>query len=166
MTEIASPVPFLIFHTVRQQIGMLIGFAGCGYALWRGGRPERIIGAAVLFGWTVCPFLINTNDWFDPQWAVAAVDVSLLALMLWVAFTSDRYWPMWAAAFHGLGVLMHATMLLDRRVPPWSYRTAEAVWSMLVLLALVAGTALEARRGMRPGPGVAARWRIGRLGRS
>lgn len=166
MTEIASPIPILIFTSIRQQIGMLIGFAGCGYAIWKGGRPERIFGWALLFGWTVSPFLINTRDWLDPQWAVAVVDISLLGLLLWFAFTSDRWWPMLAAAFHGLGVMMHLTMLIDPRVPPWSYRTAAAIWSYLLLAALVIGTAVEARQTPRLDDPERRRWRIWRPGRS
>lgn len=145
MPDVESPIPVLVFHSVRQQVALLICWAGCGYAIWRGGRPERIVGWTVLLVWTFSPFLINTRDWVDPQWADAALDLVVLAILLWLALTSNRYWPMWAAAFHGIGVLMHATMLIDRRVPPWSYRTAAAIWSYVLLLTLVAGTAIEAR---------------------
>jgi hypothetical protein len=164
--ELRSPVPFLVFVTVRQQVAMLIAIAGCGYAIWRGGRPERIAGAALLAGWIVSPFLINNRDWFDPQWAEAILDTALLGLLLWIAFTSDRWWPMFAAAFHGLGVLMHVTMLIDPRVPPWSYRTAAAVWSYGWLLAMVVGTAVEVRRPPRPHDPDRPKWRIWRFGRS
>jgi hypothetical protein len=139
----------LIFHTLQQQVGMLMGFAGCGYALWRGGRPERIFGLVLLIAWTVSPFTINTNNWLDPQWAEAMIDLVVLAALLWLAFTSDRYWPMWCAAFHAVGVLMHVTMLVDRRVPPWSYRTASAIWSYVVLFTLVIGTMVEVHRPFR-----------------
>lgn len=163
MTEAQSPVPILIFHSIRQQIGMLIGFAGCGFALWRGGRPERIFGLVLVIAWTVSPFLLNTDDWIDPQWAEAVVDLIVLGVLFWLALTSDRYWPMWATAFHGVGVLMHLTMLVDPRVPPWAYRTASAIWSYAVLFALVIGTALEVRKGKEPAP---RKWRIRGLGRS
>ena len=149
MAEIQSPFPFFVYTTVRQQVALLICVLGCGYATWRGGRPERIFGWVLLVGWTFSPFLINTRDWLNPQWAEAAVDLIVLAVLLWLAFTSDRYWPMWGAAFWGLGVLMHVTMLIDRRVPPWSYRTAAAIWSWVVLFTLVIGTMVEARRPFR-----------------
>jgi hypothetical protein len=153
MAETSSPFPFLDFTTVRQQVSLLLCFLGCGYAIWRGGRPERIFGWVLLAGWAFSPFLMNTRDWFSPQWAEAVVDLTVLAVLLWLAFTSDRYWPMWCAAFHAVGVLMHVTMLVDRRVPPWSYRTASAIWSYVVLFTLVIGTMVEVHRPFRrPGP--------------
>lgn len=139
----------LILHTLRQQLGLIFVLLAVGYALWRGGRPERVCAVAMLAAWLASPYVVARNDWVDPQWALAAIDVSLFLVLLWHALRSDRYWPMWAAALLGLGVVMHVTMLVDPRIIPKAYLTANVIWSYLVVLALVAGTALEARR-LRP----------------
>jgi hypothetical protein len=136
----------LIIHTLRQQIGLIFVVLAAGYALWRGGRPERVCGAAMLAAWLASPYVVSRRDWVDPQWAVAAIDLSLFALLGWYALRSNRYWPMWAAALLGLGLVMHVTMLVDPRIVPRAYLTANVIWSYLVVLALVVGTALEAPR--------------------
>jgi hypothetical protein len=141
----------LIVETLRQQIGLIFVIGATGYALWRGGRPERVCGAAMLAAWLISPYVVARHDWVDPQWALAAIDFSLFALLFWYALRSDRYWPMWAAALLGLGVLMHITMVVDPRIIPKAYLTANVIWSYLVVLALVVGTAVEVRRPHRSG---------------
>lgn len=139
----------LLVHTLRQQIGLVFILLATGFVVWRGGRPERISAIAMLAAWLGCPYLVQTSDWFDPQWLLFAVDILLFGMLLWFALRTDRYWPMWAAAFQGLGVIMHVTMLADPRIVPRAYMSAAGMWSYLVVLAVVAGAALEIRK-IRP----------------
>lgn len=139
----------LVFNTLRQQIGVVFVVIATGFAFWRGGRPERVCAAALLAAWLISPFVVDTRDWVDPQWAELAIDLSLFGLLLWFALRADRYWPIWAAALTGLGVIVRISALVDPRIIPKAYMTAAGMWAYLVVIALVVGTWLEARR-IRP----------------
>ena len=139
----------LVFDTPRQWFALAFAVIACGYALWKGGKPERIGGAAMLLAWIVQPFAVDTNAWLNPQYAAFATDVPLLAVLVWLALRGDRWWPMWAVAFHFLGMVMAIIIVVDPRVRPLAYMTALGMWSYLTVIALVVGTWREARRRRR-----------------
>ena len=132
--------------TPRQWIALAFVVVACSYALWRGRRPERIGAVVFLLNWLIHPLMVNTSAWFSPQVAAFAVDVPMLAALIWLALRGDRWWPMWAAAFTFLGMLMTVIIAADPRVRPLAYMTAQVMWNYLAVVSLVAGTALEARR--------------------
>jgi hypothetical protein len=68
---------------------------------------------------------------------------------MWFALRSDRFWPIWAAALTGLGVIVRISTLVDPRIIPRAYMTAAGAWSYLVVIAVVVGTVLEVRRRTR-----------------
>ncbi len=136
----------LVFDTPRQWFALAFVVIACGFALWKGGKPERIGGAAMLLAWIIQPFTVDTKDWLDPQYAAFATDAPLLAVLVWLALRGDRWWPMWASAFQFLGMLMAVIIAVDPRVRPLAYMTALGLWSYLAVIALVVGTWREARR--------------------
>jgi hypothetical protein len=136
-----------VFDTPRQWFALAFAVVACGYALWKGGRPERIGAAGMFIAWVGHPFAVDTTDWFAPQFAAAAADAPLLALLLWLALSSDRWWPMWAVAFHFLAIVMSVIIAADPRVQPLAYMTAAVLWNYLTLVTVVVGAATEARRG-------------------
>ena len=84
--------------------------------------------------------------------SVFAVDSSVLAALLLIALTKDRFWPLWATAFQFLELLMHVAMLIDHHVSARAYFIATELTSYLILLALALGTFLEAPHAPRPSP--------------
>ncbi len=136
----------LVFDTPRQWFALAFVVIACGFALWKGGKPERIGGVAMLLAWIIQPFTVDTKDWLDPQYAAFATDAPLLAVLVWLALRGDRWWPMWASAFQFLGMLMAVIIAVDPRVRPLAYMTAVGLWSYLTVIALVVGTWREARR--------------------
>jgi hypothetical protein len=132
--------------TPRQWLALGFAFVACGYALWRGGRPERIGAAAFLVDWVFHPLTVNTQAWFGPQLAAFVLDLPLLGVLLWLALTGDRWWPLWAVAFQFLAMLMTVIIVADPRVQPLAYMTAAVLWSYLAVLTVAVGTAREVRR--------------------
>ncbi len=109
-----------------------------GFALWRGGRPERIIAIANLAAWILTPLTYRTNL-LDPQWGVFAVDLMFLAILVWFAVTTDRTWLLFAAAFQLLAVITHIAIAVDPGVRTLAYFRGLVIWSYLVLGALAVG---------------------------
>lgn len=119
----------------------------CGYALARGGVPERI-GVAILIAAILGSALVPAAS--EPrfrgfEWGVAAVDAAMLLALVALALRAQRYWPMWMAAVLVATVVTHLLML-SPRLMPWSYSVAIAAWSYPNPLLLAAGAWRHRRR--------------------
>ncbi|MEN3749149.1 hypothetical protein TPR58_18390 [Sphingomonas sp. HF-S3] len=104
---------------------------GCsGYALARGGAPERI-GVLILalaivashFAPAAGPVRFKTIEW-----GVMMVDLAMLSAVLVLAVRAQRFWPMWMAAILVNTIVTHLLMLSPNLIP-WSYSVAIAGWS-------------------------------------
>ncbi|MDB5492819.1 MAG: hypothetical protein JWP86_156 [Phenylobacterium sp.] len=120
-------------------VGIAIGWAVAGAALWKGGWSERLVAIGFLAAWLVTPVL-RRGGWEGPAWTGLAVDGLFLALLVFVALRTRRWWPLFATAFELLSVLSHIARLVDPGVRAWAYATADAIWTYFLLTALALGT--------------------------
>lgn len=116
----------------------------CGYALWVGRDNERWTAGALLASALASPML-QTSEFFQPESGILMIDVLLLVYLVWLALRSDRFWPLYAAAFQVVGTTIHLARFADPNVLHSAYAFAQIFWAYPVLLALAAGTWLEAR---------------------
>jgi hypothetical protein len=121
---------------------LVIWLGCCGYALWRGGPPERI-GASLFLVATLASAAVQSPEGarfitIDP--GVLTVDLALLASLLVLAFLADRFWPLWMSAMQAVAVLSHTAIALNPDVIPWGYWRAAALWSYPMLLLLAFAT--------------------------
>jgi len=136
----------------RIVIFYLLLLLASGYAMWRGGGPERIVGAAMLIAGVLtrasylAHYLPNADYFEVVHWGVLAIDLVLLGVLLAVALTADRFWTLWLVAFHALGTGGHLVRGLDHGIEPIAYAILLASWSYPMVLLLVIGTARHARR--------------------
>lgn len=111
-----------------------------GYAMRKGGAPERwmagLFMAATLS--TNLVALIQFSDYRTLDLTRLSVDVALLGGMMILMAKADRFWPIYATAFHLLAVLTHGVRAFDPIVlPPVYYRvTAWLAYPTLILLVL------------------------------
>jgi len=103
--------------------------------IWRGGPEERLAANSLLIGWLLTK-LVYRYQGGQTEWGILAVDVGLLAVLLWIALRSTRYWPMFAASFHLLAVVTHIAKTADPTVGGWAYITAAIIWSYLLAFAI------------------------------
>jgi hypothetical protein len=136
----------MIFHSLYQWLGVAMLILATVPALWRGGWPERTAAVAMIAAWFGSGLVQNGMQLWGVQIGVMLVDLALLGLLLVIALTSNRWWPMWASGFHGMGVLLHIAVLLDPKVWGRAYFIAGTVFSVLTLLALFVGAIRETRR--------------------
>ena len=124
-----------------------------GFAVLRGGAPERIVGISLLAAFAVSLALQQplAARFVAVEWGILAADLVLLAILVGVALFSDRFWPLWLAAFHALGTGAHMVRGLDHGIEPVAYAILLAAWSYPMILLLAIGTARHARR-KREGP--------------
>lgn len=110
------------------------------YALLKGGRAERL-GAAILVVGTVASLLAASGRFHSLEVGLVLVDVAVPAAFILLALRADRYWPIWASALAGLGLLAHlGRWSLGPGLEPRIYLISIAVWSYLILAAIAIGT--------------------------
>jgi hypothetical protein len=107
--------------------------------LWKGDAEERII-ASVLVIAAAGSSLTRDHNWLGVQWGLLATDLPVLAIMVWIALRTRRWWPLFAAAFEFLAILTHTASMIDRSLGNWAYVTAGVIWSYGMLLSVFVGT--------------------------
>jgi hypothetical protein len=143
-------------QTLDQCVSLAALLVCCGLALWRGGRPERIAGVAMILAWFATPLVQIASQTPGPQGGVFVVDVLLLLVLLALALACDRWWPMAATGFQGVVTLTHLAAALDTQIAPRAYYIAGSLLSYLTMGALFLG-ARNAARQAKPPPGSGGR---------
>lgn len=134
------------FHALYQWASLAALVVSCGVAAWRGGGPERWAAAAMALAWLGSAFAQRSLQLWGPQTGVMIIDGLLLAALVAIALRSDRWWPMWASGFHGLGVLLHLAVIIDADIWGRAYYVAGAIFSYLTMLALLLGSLFRLKR--------------------
>jgi hypothetical protein len=117
----------------------------CAIAVWRGRDHERLAAGSELASWSMSLLVFRSRSELT-QWPVLFIDAVLLAILVWIALRSPRYWPLFAAGFQLLAVLTHLAHALDAVVSGWAYLTAMLIWNYLTLTAIGYGGWTAARR--------------------
>jgi hypothetical protein len=136
----------MFFHTPAQVVWNISMFGIFALALWRGGAPERLASIGMVADAFASALVQNTHDWNQTQWGDLAVDLAYLALLLWLALRTSRLWPLWAAAFQLLSVIIYVARIVDPRIGALAPYQAVVIWSYLVLIAILVGVWGEIRR--------------------
>jgi hypothetical protein len=126
----------------------------CLIAVQWGGKEEQLVAAAFVVA-TLASNAANVSLYSRTETGILFIDIALLAGLMVVALRSDRFWPMYATAFQLVAVTVHVASMTEQGSFAWAYAVALTFWTYPVLLALMAGTWLEAR--FRPDSGGFAR---------
>lgn len=124
-----------------------------GYAVAKGGAPERVVGLSLLLAFTLSILFQQPSAarFLGVEWGILAVDFGLLGILLSVALYADRFWPLWVAALQALGTGGHLVRGMDHGIEPIAYAILLASWSYPMVLLLAVGTMRHQRR-RRHGP--------------
>jgi len=125
---------------------------GITYALARGGAPERLMAAIILYGVTASKIAIHdrVRAFTQPELALLLVDLSMIGLGSCIALKAERIWPMLVVAALLAGVELQIGVLMAPARYHQVYRVCHAVSGYLVLLLLIGGT-LRHRLRIRSG---------------
>lgn len=147
----------MTFGALYQWANLLALLLASGVALWRGRWPERTAAAAMILAWLASTWLHDADQRLGPQTIIMAIDIALFLTLLTIALRSDRWWPMWACAFHGLSVVLALAMLADPRVWSRAGFIASGVFSYLTMLSLFLGAIARRPADDPPAPDAASR---------
>ena len=116
--------------------------ACCGHAIYRGSRSEYF-GAAIMIIGSVSTLVVSRlygTSWTSVEVGIFAIDIVAFLALIYLAFNSDRFWPLWATAFQLLAVTIHPTMMVMPQITPWAFGTGAVFWAYPMLLALALGS--------------------------
>ncbi len=134
---------------------LLLLITCCGYAIWRGGAPERI-AAAILMAGSVLTAMVSTpaTRGAGITWPVFIIDLTDQLLLMLLAVYAKRYWTIVAAGIHLLPIAVHVARGLVPAIQAPVYDRAVVVASYLILLLIAAGTQRHRLRRRRFGTDV------------
>jgi hypothetical protein len=133
-----------VFHQLLGQAFLALMLLVCGWALWRGDKPERLAAAAMVAAWIGTSFVLDRR-FKDIQWATLGVDFVLLVVLIGLSLVFRRRWLLAASGFHLLGVATHGAMIIDPKVQATPYIVALGVWSCATVASLAVGMAALTR---------------------
>ena len=141
-----------MLDTIFSQDGALLWLALCAFALLKGDQPERFTAGAVIIAWLATLAVHRDTVLAGVPIPVMLIDVLVLVLLIGLSWRTDRSWPVWAAAFQSIIVLVHIVTLIDIRIRAIAYLSAQTVGSYGVLICLAIGTfmAWQTREAIRP----------------
>lgn len=122
----------------------IVLFISCGIALKYGKTYERLTAVTLVAAAFASP-LVEKYSFENVEIGIFAIDLWVAVFLVTIALQSDRFWPMWAAAFEIVGVLAHLVRYFQP-LKAASYSAVESLWAYPVLIALAVGTLLEGRR--------------------
>jgi hypothetical protein len=127
--------------------------ATCGYALIRGGVPERIAALTFALAATLSVVLIPSHhgNFEHIELSMVGIDIGVLVTMVALLVFAQRLWPIWMAAFQAVQLVLHVPMLLPADIDSWAYWRAIASLSYPMLIILAVATRLHRRRLARNG---------------
>ncbi|MEO9633364.1 MAG: hypothetical protein ABJF89_06515 [Parasphingorhabdus sp.] len=114
----------------------------CGYAIFRGGRIEFYGAAMMTVGSlsTLAAARLFGMSWPGGQVGIFVIEIAILFALIHLVLKSDRFWPMWATAFHLLTICVHFAMTIAPQTTPWAFAAGSAFWAFPMLLALAIGS--------------------------
>ena len=118
------------------------------FALWRGGRDERLVAAICLLGAITTTLALSPiNQRFENvEIGVFAIDLTVFIGFLIVALRSCRFWPLWVAGLQLTTTFGHILKGLNADLIPQAYGAALSFWGYLILIILAVGTWRNDRR--------------------
>lgn len=127
-----------------QVFGLVVLVATIIMAYRWGGRDERFAAGAFAIA-TFASRVLDAGNFQHVQISILVVDVVLFGALLVLALGSDRFWPIWAAAFQLVGTTVHVASMAETGDFAWAYAVGLIFWTYPVLISLMLGTWLEAR---------------------
>ncbi len=130
-------------HSMSLQIISAVSlFSITGYALWVGRTMERSVAVIFLVGAILSAVAVSAfhKHWHPAVPYLLLIDTIILLLLIAIALRSDRYWPLYAAAFQIPGVVTHVAIMVDAHVALYSYVLTQGFWIYPLLVTLLVGT--------------------------
>lgn len=129
-----------MLDTLFSQIGAVLWLGVCAFAIAMGGKPERRAAGALMIGWLATLAVRRDTDLSGSMWLIMGIESVIFAVLLFLGWKTNRTWPIWAAAFQFITVLVHVVVMIDLRIRAIAYISASTVGTYGVLICVAVGT--------------------------
>ncbi|NIJ08040.1 hypothetical protein FHS31_001650 [Sphingomonas vulcanisoli] len=102
----------------------------------------------------------HAHFFHELEWRIFLIDLGLLLMLLGVALTSARFWPIIMAALQGLSVMAHLAKILDQAILPYVYFGLASLLSWPIVILLITATARHRLRLRRFGVDFSWVWQL------
>lgn len=133
-------------HVMRVAIFYLLMLGTCGYAIWRGGAPERVTGWLLIAAALLTLVVGHPTQYSHIELGLFLIDFGLLIGLVVVALKADRLWPIALAALHLDGTAVHILKLFDAELIRVTYAVMIVMWAYPMQVILAIGTLRHQRR--------------------
>ena len=122
------------------------------FALWKGGRPEKIVASTYLAMLLAGIFFrLFSGGWSESGYDTLqtyrfAVDLSGLCGVLVAALQFDRWWTLWVGSVQLIAVMAHLLRLMNAPLHPVVYAVMERGPAWIALIITAVGIGLYYRR--------------------
>jgi len=130
---------------MREILFDLLLFGTCGYALLYGRQDAKIVGAMCIAASIAS--LAVASRYSGVEIGVLAIDLLTLAVFLFVALRSDRFWPLWISGLQLTTTIGHVLKAIQLDLVPIAYAVALRFWAYPILIILAVAT-WRSRRGL------------------
>jgi hypothetical protein len=133
---------------LRTTLFLALLLAACGYAVRRGGGPERLTAFAFLTAYiiTIVVRSYKSERYFNIETGVFVVDALLFIIVFAIMLRANRVWPIWMSVFLLMAVGGHIAKLFDPHVIRTAYQIMLSLWSWPAALLLIVATWRHQRR--------------------
>ncbi len=112
----------------------------CVFALVKGDRTERIAGGLFLVSWVASMVAQEEAGFTAQRYAETAIDIVVLLPLGFLAWRSERSWPVWATAIQAVETAVHIARIAGFRVGSFTFQTALNLMAYGTIIALGIGT--------------------------
>jgi hypothetical protein len=128
-------------------IYLLLLVSSVCFVFWKGRLDERLVAAALTIGSILTPILYaqSAQNWLNPNVALLTNESAVTAVILFVAYRSNRFWPLPVAAFQITALITPLAAVLGKNLASYALGVTQGLWAYLQLLILVIATI----RGMK-----------------
>ena len=131
---------------MREILFDLLLFATCGYALVYGRQDAKIVGAVCIAASIAS--LAVASRYSGVEIGVLIIDLLTLAVFVFVALRSDRFWPLWISGLQLTTTIGHLLKAIELDLVPIAYAVALRFWAYPILIILAVAT-WRSRRGLQ-----------------
>jgi len=132
----------------RQDGFLVLLIASTTYAVWKGGRPERIGAVTLLAGAVISALVVGPvgTRFYHVEPGILETDFAILGVFLWLSVRSTRFWPLWIASLLTAEVIVHLGTVVAPSVHWKAYMDATAMFGWVAQPILIIATWRTSRR--------------------
>jgi hypothetical protein len=123
---------------------LLLVLALASLGIWIADRDFRIATLIILLGsfGTTLVYALTPGNWDAGMPLVLVIDLMATILLMWLAFESKHFWPLWLGGFQLGAIASHISISIALDAMPYAMGVLQGFWAWFQIMVLL-GVALQ-----------------------